>query len=206
MRGAEAHPGLGHPGAAGLARGQRDAEIGDQGVAPLEQDVLRLDITVDDAPLVGVPQGIGDFPGHPHRLVDRELLVAGQPVAQRFALDERHHVKHGAVHLARIVEREDVGVLQVGGGPDLLEEPFRANDHGELGLQHLERDLPVVAEVLRQIHRGHAALAQLPLDPVAVGQRGGEPLDAGHGRRLPAERAGRVAQRVSLRMARPSRG
>ncbi len=43
--------------------------------------------------------------------------------------------------------------------------------HGrQLGLQDLERDLAIVLEVLGEVHRGHAALAQFPLDAVAVGE------------------------------------
>jgi hypothetical protein len=35
----------------------------------------------------------------------------------------------------------------------------------------------VVLEVLREVDGGHAALPQLPLEAVAVGQGGGEALD-----------------------------
>jgi hypothetical protein len=41
----------------------------------------------------------------------------------------------------------------------------------ELGLQHLEGDLATVADVLRQVHGRHAALAELPLDAITVRQR-----------------------------------
>ena len=47
-------PGLGELVAPGLAHRPGDAEVGHQGVAVLEQDVLRLDVAVDDAVLVGV--------------------------------------------------------------------------------------------------------------------------------------------------------
>ena len=65
-------------------------------------------------------------------------------------------------------------MLQVGGGLDLAEEPLGADHGGELGPQHLDRDLAVVLEVLGEVDGGHAALAELALDAVAVGQRGGE--------------------------------
>ena len=61
-------------------------------------------------------------------------------------------------------------MLQMGDGLDLAQEPLGA-DHGrELGPQHLDGDLAVVLEVVREIDRGHAALPQLALDPVAVGE------------------------------------
>ena len=61
-------------------------------------------------------------------------------------------------------------MLQIRRGLDLGEEPLGADHRGELRPQHLDRDLAVVLEVLRQIHRRHAARAQLPLDAVAVGE------------------------------------
>ena len=65
-------------------------------------------------------------------------------------------------------------VLQGGDRLDLAEEPLGADDRGELRPQHLDRDLAIVLEVLGQIDGGHAALAELPLDAVAVGEGGGE--------------------------------
>jgi len=49
-------------------------------------------------------------------------------------------------------------------------EALGAEHGGELGSQHLQADLAVVLEVFGEIDRGHAALAQLPVDPVAVRQ------------------------------------
>ena len=54
VRRADGHAGLGQLLAAGLAHRPRDAEVGDQRVAAEQQDVLRLDVAVDDAALVGV--------------------------------------------------------------------------------------------------------------------------------------------------------
>ena len=82
MRGAERHAGLGHPGAAGLAHGERDAEVGDQRRAVVQQDVLGLDVAVDHAVAVGVVERAGDFGGDPDGVGDRKLLLAREPVAQ----------------------------------------------------------------------------------------------------------------------------
>ena len=95
LRRAERHPGLGHPGA-GLAGGERDAEVGDERAAVVEQDVLRLDVAVDDAVPMGVVERARDLGGDPDGLADRQLLLAGHPVAERDALDERHHVEEEA--------------------------------------------------------------------------------------------------------------
>ena len=66
---------------------------------------------------------------------------------------------------------------------DFPGEPLGPDGGGQLGSQHLDRDLARVLQVLGEIDRGHAPLAQLPLEAVAVGERGGElGRDAGHGR------------------------
>ena len=86
------------------------------------------------------------------------------------ALDEGHDVEQEAVGLARVEERQDVRVLEVGGELDLGQEPLGADHGGELGAQQLERHLAVVLEVLGEVDGGHAAGADLTFDPVAVGE------------------------------------
>ena len=157
--------------------GERDAEVGDQRVPALEQDVLGLDVAMDHAGGVRVAERVGDFARDPHGFVDRQLLLARQPVAQGLALARTaSRRKRVAVHAPRIEERQDVRMLQIRGGLDLGEEPLGADHGGELGPQDLERDLAIVSEVVREVDGGHAALAQLALDPVAICEAGGEPL------------------------------
>ena len=45
-------------------------------------------------------------------------------------------------------------------GLDLAHEPFRPDVLGRIGLHHLDGDLPAVARVFGQVHRGHAALTE----------------------------------------------
>ena len=54
---------------------------------------------------VGVAQGARDLLGDAHGFVNRQLLFAVQPVAQRFALDERHDVEKQSAGLAGVVQR-----------------------------------------------------------------------------------------------------
>jgi len=68
-------------------------------------------------------------------------------------------------------------VLQRRGGLDLDHEPLGAEHGGQLGPQHLEGHLAIVAEVLGEVDGGHAAGAQLALDAVAVGEGSAEALD-----------------------------
>ena len=68
-------------------------------------------------------------------------------------------------------------MLEVGGELDLGQEALGA-DHGrQLGPEHLERHPPVVPDVLGQVDGGHAAGADLAVEPVAVGQGGLEPAE-----------------------------
>ena len=175
-------PGLGHAMAAGLLHGEGDAEVGDQGRPVLQQRVLRLDVAMDDALAMGVVERGGDFPREPQGLVHRELLLALQARAQRFAGDVGHDVVEQAVGLARVDQPEDVRVLEVGGDLDLAEEALAAEHGGELGVEDLDGDLAAVLEVLGEVDGGHAALAQLAQDAIAVGDGRGEAgRRAGHG-------------------------
>ena len=86
-------------------------------------------------------------------------------------------------HRPAVQHGENVGVLQAGAEPDLTEEALRAQGGGELGAHDLERDRPVVLQVVGQPDRGHAAAAELALERIAVGQGGLEPF---HGVGQPA--------------------
>ena len=79
-----------------------DPEVGDQRVAVVgEQDVLGLDVPVDHAVAVGVLQRLRRLARDPERVLDRELPLAPEPVAQALALDERHGEPEPAAVVAR---------------------------------------------------------------------------------------------------------
>jgi hypothetical protein len=61
-------------------------------------------------------------------------------------------------------------------GFDLLQESLSAEHRGEFRLEQLERDVPLVLDVLAQIDRRHAAFAELALDVVAAGERAVETI------------------------------
>ncbi len=123
------------------------------------------------------PPGVGHFADDAHRLSHRQLDLLFDALSQRVALDVGHDVVEEAVGLARVVQREDMGVGQVGGDFDFTEEPFWTERGSEVGPENLDRDLPVVAQVVGQVHRGHAAMAEFALDLVAACQRGSQVLE-----------------------------
>ena len=58
---------------------------------------------------------------------------------------------------------------QAWGGANLREKPLASELGPEIRMQHLDGDIAVVPDVVRQIDCGHAALANLPLHAIAVG-------------------------------------
>src|SRR5262249_30232082 len=54
---------------------------------------------------------------------------------------------------------------------DLFEKTLRADDRRELGMKHLDRDAPVMSNVLGEIHGCHSTATELALDGVAAGER-----------------------------------
>jgi hypothetical protein len=92
QRRAEGHAGLGDRRVLRGALHARDAEVRDDGKATLEEDVLRLDVPMDDALVVGPVERAQDFDADADRRVNRQRPLARHAVAQRFAAHERHDV------------------------------------------------------------------------------------------------------------------
>ena len=62
-------------------------------------------------------------------------------------------------------------MLQSRGRADLREEPLASEGRAEVGVQHLDRDVAIVPDVVREVHCRHPTRAQLSHDAVAVGER-----------------------------------
>ena len=167
VRGADRHPGLGQFVAPRFAHRPRDTEIRHQGMAFLEQDVFRLDVAVNDVAGMGALQRVGDLAGELDRLAQGQLFLPVQPGPQRLPFDERHDVVEEAGGLAGVVQGQNIGMLQVGRDPDLPEEPVGADRGRQLRPQNLDRHRPIVPGIERQVHGGHASLADQPLDGIA---------------------------------------
>ena len=60
--------------------------------APRQQDVLRFDVPVHHVVTMGVAQRARHLARDPQGLLDRQLTLPLEPVAQRFTFDVRHDV------------------------------------------------------------------------------------------------------------------
>src|SRR5207244_8539074 len=93
----------------------------------VQQDVLGLYVPMDQVPGVRVAESGSDLPRDAQGLLDRELLLAVELVAQRLALDVRHDVKEEPSGVTGVVQREDVRMIQTRGDFDLTQEIGRAS-------------------------------------------------------------------------------
>ena len=172
--GGRAHrePGVSELLAAGLVNRPRNAEVGYQCVTAGEHDVLRLDVAMDEALTVRRVERIGDFGGNGECVVDRELLLAVEPVAERFAVDVRHHIVDEPLGLAGILHREDARMRERRRDLDLAQEPPVADRTGEIRLEDLHGDKrSVVLQVAGEVDGRHPAPSKEALD-VVVGREG----------------------------------
>jgi hypothetical protein len=111
-----------------------DAKIGYPGMPVSKKDILGFDVTVDDAMRVGVREGVRDLAADPESLLYRELRLSSESVPETFPLDVGHGIPQQAGRLSRGEYRQDVGVVEPRGYPDLEEEALRANGRGQLGV------------------------------------------------------------------------
>ena len=173
---AERHAGRGEPGTRPgtiLRRGRDrlgDAEVSDDRVPAREKHILRLEVAVHHASTVRVRQRVGQLADDAGPVRHRQRALARETSAQRFAVHVRHHVKQQAVRITRVVDAEHVGVCQPSRDADLMEEALGTCD-GDVPVENLHGDGPIVAEVTRQVNRGHPAAPKLTLDGV-VGRQG----------------------------------
>ena len=74
------------------------------------------------------------------------------------------------------MEREDVGVGELGGDGDLPQKPCGSDPDREIRLQDLERDPAMVLEIFGEEDDRHAAAPHFAFDAVAARQIDAEPV------------------------------
>ena len=87
-----------------------------------DQEVLGLQVTMHDPLLVRGGESVRDLERVLDRLPRRDRS-AGEPLAQRLALEQLLNDEGDPVVLADVVQRDDVGMIQGGGRAGFLFEP-----------------------------------------------------------------------------------
>jgi len=107
-----------------LTQQPSQSEVGDLRPAlAIEQDVFRFDVAMHNAQLVGAFQRFAELGDNGQRFARRETAI-GNHVAQGGSLDKLHEQKVQIAHLAEIMNRYDVRMVQSGQGAGLAREPL----------------------------------------------------------------------------------
>ena len=124
---------------------------------------------MDDTLPMCVRERPGDVAEDTRCFGGRQRPAAPHSLGQGLALDVCHGKEHESADLFDGVNRNDVGVGELGGGTRLTQEPFAEFRIGCLrGRQQLDRDGPVQPHLSREIHDPHPAAPQLALQRIAT--------------------------------------
>jgi hypothetical protein len=195
QRGSHGEPGPGQPACFSSGTGCPSAaldrpgntKIRDHRVAATQEDVLRLDVPMHHAVLVRVSQRIRHFGGHRGGRTNRQPALALEPLPERLAFDIGHdEVRQwgtsAIVDHPGVEDRKDVRVLQPSHELDLAEKPLATLPAAQFGTDYLQGHRALMAKVSGEIHRGHPAGPDLPLEQVPLAERRGQTLRYGtHG-------------------------
>ena len=147
--------------------------------ARVEQNVRRLHVAVHETARVGCVQRARHLREQSRR-VGRIEPAALQPVSQVAPLDVAHGDEEEVVRGPRLVDRDDVRVVDRGGQLRLAQEAVAERRVlGDPGGEQLQRNAPLQPQILGQVDDPHAADAQQGFDPVA-GQFGADPRVVAH--------------------------
>ena len=123
---------------------------------------------MDDAPLVGVAQGVADLPRELDGALGVELAVAGDLRPQVLALDVLHRDEVAVGVLVHVVNLHDVVVVQGRDRAGFRQKTLQlAARPGQVPADAFQRDDPAQAPVARLDDDAHAALAQRLQDLIA---------------------------------------
>ena len=175
-------------------------EVADVRLAALvEQDVGRLQVAVQDAPLVRVVHRLGHGRDHPHGGPGIGGEVR-QPLGEARAGDQLHREVAPLLVPPDLEDRHDVRVVEPRHGLGLVLEPPEIVLGGQqAGLEHLQGDGSVEADLARLVDDPHAAPAEHAAQLV-VAERAHPILQrAGSGLGVAIGSAGVVGLRVGRR-------
>ncbi len=179
--GSHDRPGLGQL-VIGAAEGTSDTKVSHLHLTGLgDHDVAGLDVAVDRAVAMGEAQSNSDLVGYLGRPLTRNRGLSGDDISQRLAFHILHDNEVRAVVLAPVVDRDHVGVIQIGGGLSLPPEPsHKSGLSGVLREQHFDRHRAIQKLILGQEHIGHAPAGNSTMQFVASIEDRASGRRAGH--------------------------
>ena len=149
------------------------AKIRDHGMPLAEQHVIRFDVAMDHVVAMRIRQRVDHFAQDLQGLGNGQLALAGQLLAERFALDVRHDVPEQIVGRARRQELDHMRMLERRREFDLALEALLVDPGGHVGGQDLYHHLPAEFYLLGQKHLGHATAAEFTLESIGILAEGG---------------------------------
>ncbi len=133
-----------------------------------QQDVRGLDVAVHEAGGVRLVQRRADLRDDPRRPLGRQPALAPDEAADVVAGDVAHRDVRDPALVARVIDRDDVGVIDRRRDLRLAHEPVADRLVLEQpGRDDLQRDRAIERELRRPVDDAHAAAAGDRLDPVA---------------------------------------
>ena len=158
----------------------RQAEVTQPGVQRLlgavaagDQDVGRLDVTMDEPGGVGGVQSARHLLEDHHRGVGGEAALAADHPLQVAAGDVPHRHVEDLLDLAGVVDGDDVGVIEARGQDRLVQEHLAEGAIGALlSGEELQRHVALQGQLHRPIDGAHTAAADDGLDAIAGGLEG----------------------------------
>jgi hypothetical protein len=77
----------------------------------LQQNIIRLDVTMQNAVIVSMLNGIGQASNDSSRLLYRRTLTL-QEIAETFAIDELRNLIRNSVNIARLQDPHNAGMIE----------------------------------------------------------------------------------------------
>ena len=147
----------------------REPEVGEiDMLRAVEQDVRRLDVAVHEAACVRSVQRGRDLRADRDRPAGSSAPFGSEQRAEIAAVHEPHREIDAPVDVARVVDRDDIRVLERHHELRLAREALAEALVPGQGRRHqLQRDRPLQAQVVGPVHDAHPAAAEQLLDPVS---------------------------------------
>ena len=109
-----------------------------------------------------------------YRAATGQLPFPGKALAQRLCLEIGHHIIQQPVGFIRVVQRQDVRMVETGRGLNLAQESGSPKLRGQLGQEHFQGNRALILQVLGEEDLRHPPVPHFPLDLVTASERCGQ--------------------------------